>query len=162
MTATELACDEQPVGIVVIHLGSECGSADRQTLVELEGHLLEAIDRSPAGLLVDLDETTYVGCEVLNILLRCFVRARENDCSFVLCALDSLPQSVFAITHLDSLWEIFCTRQDAIEAMQPPLGNECLKDAKLGEADSLESDPQQEETLIGVQPPSGTDAGGNS
>ena len=124
----ESACDEQQTGIAIIPLGREYGSADLQTLAELEGHLLEAIDRSPAGLLIDLGETIHIGCEFLSILLRCYVRVRKSNGCFALCALNSLPESVFAITRLDSLWKVFRTRREAIEAMQPPLENEYSND----------------------------------
>lgn len=127
-TARDLACDERETGITIIRLRCEYGSADCQTLAELEGHLLGESDDSPAGLLIDLGETTYIGCGLLGVLLRCYVRVRESNCLFALCSLNSLPETVMATTHLDSLWEIFRTRQEAIEAMQQSLDHECSND----------------------------------
>ena len=132
MPATESACDKERAEIAIVLLGREYGSADFHTLAELETHLLAAIDRSPAGLLIDLSETIHIGCEFLNILLRCLMRVRENNGRFALCSLDLLPESVFAITCLDALWEIFPTRREAIEAMQRTLSNEYPNDRSRG------------------------------
>ena len=127
-TARDSACDEQQTGIAIILLGREYGSADFQTLAELEEQLLGEIDGSSAGLLIDLGETVYVGCGLLSALLRCHVRVSGGNRSFALCTLNPLPESVLAITRLDSLWEIFRTRREAIEAMQQPLDNEYSND----------------------------------
>jgi anti-anti-sigma factor len=127
-TARDLACAEREAGITIIRLRREYGSVDCQTLAELEAHLRGESDDFPAGLLIDLGETTYIGCGLLSVLLRCYVRVREDNCRFALCSLNSLPESVLATTHLNSLWEIFRTRREAIEAMQQPVDNDYSSD----------------------------------
>jgi anti-anti-sigma regulatory factor len=142
-TAMESVCDTEPTGITILRLEREYGSADMPRLAQLEGCLLGAIDSSPAGLLIDLSETTLIGCGFLNVLIQCYARARESNCRFALCALNSWPESVLVIARLDSLWEIFRTPQEAIEAMQAPRHNENTNDGRRRRTHQVPSHTQE-------------------
>lgn len=128
--------DEQQREIAIIPLGREYGSGDCQRLAEFEGRLLGAVEDSPAGLLIDLGETVYIGGGLLSVLLRLSARVRETNRRFALCALTSFPDSVIGITRLDSFWQVFRTRRDAIEAMQqritmPPSVQQLCREKRL-------------------------------
>lgn len=120
----ELACDKHQRGITVIRLGREYGSADCHTLAQLEECIEREIDDFPAGLLIDLSETIYIGCGFLNVLLCCYARVRERNIRLAFCSLSSLLKRVFTTTHHEFVWEIRRTRQDAIEIMQRPLNED--------------------------------------
>ena len=119
----ESACTKQ-TEIAIIVLGPEYGSADSRLLLALEQRLLEELERSPAGLLIDMDQTIHIGCELLNVLLRCHRRARRDNCRVAFCTRDPSLQTVLRITRLDSTWLVLRTRQEAIEALKQPLSNE--------------------------------------
>lgn len=118
--AQESSCDEDERDVSVIPWGREHGSADSQSLADVEERLLSEVDSHSGRLLIDLGQTTYVGCGVLDLLLRCDAESNERDIPFALCTLNSRLASVLMATHVDSLRETFPTRRDAIEAMKRP------------------------------------------
>ena len=114
----EWACIAEDQGIAIVLLRPEYRSSSVHTLRELEQRLVEEIDGCTTGLLIDLSETLYSSGEFLNVLLRCQRRAEQMQRGFALCRPSALLCRVLAITRLDSLWEIFPSQHDAIEAMQ--------------------------------------------
>lgn len=117
-TARDSECDDRDTGIAIICLKRTYGSTDFRALEELEGQLAKAAASSPRRVLIELEETVCIGCGFLRVLLRCFGRATENNGRLALCTLNPLPASVLAITRLDTIWETFPTRGEAIEAMK--------------------------------------------
>ncbi len=113
----ESSCAEKEIGVTIILLEAEYGTADIQTLFELERSLLVGINATKDALVIDFRETSFLNVEFLNALLRCHLRAKSRNRRFVLCELKPWPQKVFTVTRLDSLWEIFDTRQQASEAV---------------------------------------------
>jgi anti-anti-sigma factor len=107
--------DHGRIGLIV--LGHDYDSGNLRTLAALQQRLLGEIGGPAIGLLVDLGQTASIGCGFLNVLLRCRQRANQMNRRFALCNLNPMPQSVFAITRLDLLWEIFPTRREAIDAI---------------------------------------------
>ena len=114
----EWACIMEDQGIAIVLLRPQYKSSSVHTLRELEQRLVEEIDCCTRGLLIDLSETLYSSGEFLNVLLRCQRRARQMKRKFALCRPAPLLRRVLAITRLDSLWQIFQSQQEAIEAMQ--------------------------------------------
>ncbi len=110
------SCAGQQTEIRLVLLGPAYGSGQSQTLCDLERRLTAGINSASTGLLVDFGGTTYVGCGLLNVLLRCNERAKHMNRRVVFCGLMPLPRQVLVITRLESLWEVFETRQKAMEA----------------------------------------------
>ena len=122
-TVMDSTRDDQASGTAIIRVGGEFGSLGPETLAALEGDLRKAIEHSTTGLLIDLDGTDYIGCAFLSVLIRCSHRAAQRNVRFAVCALNPEPFSVFEITRLDSLWEVFRTERGAVDAMQQPPGS---------------------------------------
>lgn len=118
MTITVAACGALSTPVTVIELQREYGSGDFHTLADLEEVLLQAIDNQPAVLLIDLSETTGIGCGLINTLLRCSLRAAPKECELVLCGLGALQLSTLQMLRLDTYWSIFPSSEQAIEALQ--------------------------------------------
>ena len=88
----------------VIALEHEYGSANSRKLVELEQRLLQEVSNgSPRGLLIDFGQTVYIGCGLLNVLLRCHARAKKLNRQMAFSGLSGLPNRVFAATRLHTL-----------------------------------------------------------
>lgn len=109
----ESSCAED---VAIVRLGPQYGSVQVGVLRELEQRLTAGISRASIGLIVDLGETIYIGCGLLNVLLRCHQRANRLNRRVVLCRPKPLTRRVLAITQLDSLWELSKTRHATIEA----------------------------------------------
>lgn len=121
MTITVADCDARSTPITVIELQCEHRSGDFHTLADLEEVLLQAIDNQPAVLLIDLTETTGIGCGLISTFLRCSLQASPREGKFVLCGLSALQLSVLSRLRLDTYWAIFPSSRQAIEALQRPI-----------------------------------------
>ena len=119
-TVMESTHDNQASETAIIRVSGEFGSLGPEILAALEGDLRKAIKSSPAGLLIALDGTDYIGCGFLCVLIRCSHLATQKNVRFAVCALNPEPASVFEITRLESLWEVFRTEREAVDAMQQP------------------------------------------
>lgn len=117
----EFACPQEESGlsngISIVILEAEYESGDFQKLSEVERILIVELLDSTIGLLIDFGNTNHVGGGFLSSLVRCYQRATSLKRRFVICSLKPWPRNVFTVTRLDSLWDIFDTRQEAIAAM---------------------------------------------
>jgi len=68
-------------------------------------------------VVVDLSDVQFFGSVFLSLLLRChkFVKLRGGE--LVLCGASSMARELLSVTALDTLWAIYDTRQEAIEAL---------------------------------------------
>jgi len=113
----------QQSGIVVTRLGREYGSMNISAIAEFDRSLSKDLDDTSFALLIDWERTVYIGCELLNALLTWHARLKPRRCKIAVCGLQGLPQSILALTHLDSLWEVFPTRGEAIESLRRQMDN---------------------------------------
>ena len=65
----------------------------------------------------DLSEVSYFGSVFLALLLRChkFVKSRGGD--LVLCGASKMATELLRVTALDTLWAIYDTRDEALDAV---------------------------------------------
>ncbi|QDU81405.1 Putative anti-sigma factor antagonist [Polystyrenella longa] len=66
----------------------------------------------------DLSDVSYFGSVFLALLLRChkFVKARGGE--LVLCGASSMARELLRVTALDTIWAIYDTREEALEALE--------------------------------------------
>ena len=65
----------------------------------------------------DLSDVAYFGSVFLALLLRChkFVKSRGGE--LVLCGASDLARELLRVTSLDTLWAIYDTREEALDAV---------------------------------------------
>src|ERR1700675_1794485 len=65
----------------------------------------------------DLSDVGYFGSVFLALLLRChkFVKSRGGE--LVLCGASDLAKELLRVTSLDTLWAIYETREEALDAV---------------------------------------------
>jgi anti-anti-sigma factor len=68
-------------------------------------------------VVVDLSDVAYFGSVFLALLLRChkFVKSRGGE--LVLCGASNMAKELLRVTSLDTLWAIYETREEALEAV---------------------------------------------
>jgi anti-anti-sigma factor len=68
-------------------------------------------------VVVDLSDVGYFGSVFLALLLRChkFVKSRGGE--LVLCGASDMARELLRVTSLDTLWAIYETRDEALEAV---------------------------------------------
>jgi anti-anti-sigma factor len=71
----------------------------------------------PAGLIIDLAEVKYFGSVFLSFLLRCHVWAKKNGIEMVIAGVSDRIHELLHLTNLDTLWALYDTRAQALEAL---------------------------------------------
>jgi anti-anti-sigma factor len=65
----------------------------------------------------DLSNVSYFGSVFLALLLRCHKLVRQKGGELVLCGASKLARELLQITNLDTLWAIYDSRDEALEAV---------------------------------------------
>jgi len=74
-------------------------------------------DDPPAGLIFDLSRVDYFGSVFLSFLLRCHKRVKEHGSEVVVAGASPRARDLLHLTALDTLWALYDTRAEAIEAL---------------------------------------------
>ncbi|EDL60812.1 MULTISPECIES: STAS domain-containing protein [Gimesia] len=65
----------------------------------------------------DLSDVSYFGSVFLALLLRCHKHVRSRGGELVLCGASKMANELLRITALDTLWAIYETRDEALDAL---------------------------------------------
>ena len=71
----------------------------------------------PAGIVIDLSKVSYFGSVFLSFLLRCHTQAKKHGSEIVLAGASERTRELLHLTSLDTLWAIYNTRAEALEAL---------------------------------------------
>jgi anti-anti-sigma factor len=71
----------------------------------------------PTGLIFDLSQVDYVGSVFLSFLLRCHKRVKEHGSEVVVAGASPRARELLHMTALDTLWALYGTRKEALEAL---------------------------------------------
>ena len=74
-------------------------------------------DDPPSGLVVDLSKVKYFGSVFLSLLLRWHTPMKKNGSEMVLAGVNDRIRELLRLTNLDTLWAIYDSRQQALEAL---------------------------------------------
>jgi anti-anti-sigma factor len=71
----------------------------------------------PAGLIIDLTGVNYFGSVFLSFLLRCHMLVKKHGSEVALVVNSDRARELLHLTALDTLWVIYKSRAEALEAM---------------------------------------------
>lgn len=71
----------------------------------------------PAGLVIDLSRVNYFGSVFISFLLRCHMLVKKQGSEVVLAGASERIRELLHLTALDTLWAIYRTRGEALEAL---------------------------------------------
>ena len=74
-------------------------------------------DDPPSNLIVDLAGVRYFGSAFITFLLRCHLLTRQRGSELVLSGVNPRIRELLKTTALDTLWALYDTRQEALEAL---------------------------------------------
>ncbi|HBN75813.1 STAS domain-containing protein [Rubinisphaera italica] len=74
-------------------------------------------DQEVPLVIVDLSEVGYFGSVFLALLLRCHKFVKSKGGELVLCGASEMAAELLRITALDTLWAIYDTRDEAMDAI---------------------------------------------
>ena len=112
--------------VTVIALGPAFQIIDEQVLdAGLGESLMEIADEAdPPVIVLDLSHTQFFGSSFIEVLFQLWTRLQaRTGGSFAICGLTPHCLDVFKITHLDTLWRLFASRDEAVQALSLPSGS---------------------------------------
>ncbi len=68
-------------------------------------------------VIFDLSAVDYFGSVFLSLMLRCHKAVKPKGGELVLCGASPMASELLQVTALDTLWAIYSTREEAIEAL---------------------------------------------
>lgn len=71
----------------------------------------------PAGLVIDLSQVNYFGSVFISFLLRCHMLVKKHGSEVALAGASPRIKELLHLTALDTLWAIYDTRAEALEAL---------------------------------------------
>jgi len=119
MPAARTPAVETRDGVTVIHLGPEYESLDESLLDELRGAILDVAETAdPPKVVLDLSHTKFFGSAFIEIMFRAWKRVDARGGTFALSGLTPYCAEIVEVTHLDRLWKIYPTRDEAVAALK--------------------------------------------
>lgn len=80
--------------------------------------ILAPLAKSTAPMvLFDLSAIKYFGSVFLSLLLKCHKAVRTRGGEIVLCGPSEMARELLGVTALDTLWALYDTRQEALDAL---------------------------------------------
>jgi anti-sigma B factor antagonist len=73
--------------------------------------------RQSTMVVVDLSEVNYFGSVFLALLLRCHTAVKSRGGELVICGASKMARELLKITALDTLWAIYDTKEEALDAV---------------------------------------------
>jgi anti-sigma B factor antagonist len=106
-------------GVTVITLGEEFESLTDLELENLKGTLYDAAAQAePPLLLLDLSRLRFFGSSFIEALFRAWSQLHTRPGGRMsLCGLTGYCREVVEVTHLDRLWSVFDTRDEAVRGL---------------------------------------------
>jgi anti-anti-sigma factor len=68
-------------------------------------------------VVIDLSQVGYFGSVFLALLLRCHTAVKSRGGEMVLCGASKMARELLKITALDTLWALYDTKDEALEAV---------------------------------------------
>jgi len=85
----------------------------------LESSFMPLIEQnSPLKLVVDFSQVRFLTSSVLGLLIRLSKKIYESEGVFRLCCIQPKIYEIFKITRLDKIFEIYPTREEALEGLE--------------------------------------------
>ena len=92
------------------------GDIDLHRSADFQDALLALLNDHPKRIVVDLSGVGYMDSSGVASLVKLLARARRDQVALRLTGLCPRVRSIFEITRLDTVFEIFATQQEALES----------------------------------------------
>ena len=104
--------------VAVIIPASEVESMSENLIQQAAEIVLAPLRKDPpAGLVIDLSEVKFFGSVFISFLLKCHMLVKKHGSEVVLAGASERIRELLHLTALDTLWALYDTRSQAVEAM---------------------------------------------
>lgn len=90
------------------------GDIDLHSSLDFQQGLLTVLDEKPKRIVVNLKDVPYMDSSGVASLVKLLSRARKAGASLALANMNERVRSIFEITRLDGIFEVFATEQEAM------------------------------------------------
>lgn len=102
-------------GVTIIQTGPSYSALDTDALQTLGEVLLsEATYADPPRLIIDMAATRFVGSSFIELLVRSWKRIKQRQGVMALCSVQPFCMEVLRISHLDTIWPNYASREEAM------------------------------------------------
>ena len=109
--------------ITVIQLGPGYENVSEQLLGTLQPIVLKAVEgANPPFVVMDLSQTKFFGSSFIELLFLIWKQLKARDGNLALAGVTEYCLEVIEITHLDQLWPVCPTRQEALTKVRSTPG----------------------------------------
>ncbi len=107
-------------GITVAAFRPSCSQIDETQIEQVSRNLMDLVgELEPPALILDMTNVEFFGSSFIETMFRTWKRLQGRDGSkFALCGLRPYCREVLEVTHLDSLWNLCPTRDDALAKLK--------------------------------------------
>jgi anti-anti-sigma factor len=104
--------------VAVIIPASEVESMSWELMPLAAEIVLAPLKKDPAtGVIMDLSQVSFFGSMFLSLLLRCHTLVKQQGGEMVVCGVSDQALELLRLTNLDTLWALYDTRDQAIDAL---------------------------------------------
>jgi len=91
-------------------------------LEEISRQLVEVAEQAdPPYLVLDMAATEFFGSSFIEVLFRVWKKlSSHSNPKFAISGLQEYCREVLEVTHLDRLWPLYATREEAVTAFSAP------------------------------------------
>jgi anti-anti-sigma factor len=109
---------EQRGDIAVITPSPEIENMSEVLVEQAAQMVLAPLKKNPPnGLIVDLGRVNFFGSVFISFLLRCHLLVKKQGAELVLAGVSDRIRELLRLTSLDTLWALYATRDEALEAL---------------------------------------------
>ncbi|MEN9224683.1 MAG: STAS domain-containing protein [Thermostichus sp. HHBFW_bins_43] len=111
-----VSTQKSPKGSPVTVVKLPKGNLSAANASAVRGALSHILSEQPGHLLLDLSEIALIDSMGLSVLVSAQRNCRVAGYQLKLAGLQEQAKLIFAVTHLDSIFEIYCSAEDALKA----------------------------------------------
>ena len=111
----EMETKQLSSGLAVLSIGGRITAA---TALELKNKIKELLTQENKNIILDLQQTTFIDSSGLSAIVSALKQVREVGGSLKLAHLSYEVQSIFRLTLLDRVFEMYTTVEEACIGLQ--------------------------------------------
>ncbi|GJL77280.1 MAG: hypothetical protein NPINA01_02690 [Nitrospinaceae bacterium] len=110
----EIQSNQKSNGVVTLAIQ---GEVDTHTSPQVLEQWKDLLKDNPSAVIINLSGVTYINSLGLSTLVEGMQASQNNNTKFLLASLSPMVKDVFAMAHLLTVFEIYDSTEDALNAI---------------------------------------------
>ena len=106
-------------GVTVVEMTEEHKTLNESHVEAIGNCIMDLVEKAdPPLMVIDLTQVEFFGSSFIEVLFRAWNKLSKREGSaFSICRLSIYCKEVVEVTHLDRLWKVYGTAQEAVAAL---------------------------------------------